>query len=337
MKMKISTFVINLCMLAAVATAEGQTSGIDKKNMDFSVKPGTDFFEYCCGGWMKAHPLTAEYSSYGVTQELAETNRKQIRALIEGFASKPQQKGSLEQKIGSLYNLAMDSVRLNREGWEPLKPVLEKVKSIRNLKEYEIVMGQLEKKGINASMFDMGVDADIHNASMNLVSISQGGLTMGERDYYLKDDTATVKVRNAFKNYVVKLLEMVGNDQASAQKKMETVLNLETRIAKASYSAEKLRDVEGNYHKMSYSQLVNDYPGIDWGNILLCSGFPAVSEVSVGQPEPIHEVENILKETPIEDLKAFAEYKVTADAANSLDDGFRKISFEFTKAMTGAM
>ena len=336
-KMKTSTIVMAFCLLGMVNGVQGQTSGIDKKNMDFSVKPGTDFFEYSGGGWMKAHPLTPEYSSYGVTQELAETNRKQIRALIESFASKPQQKGSLEQKIGSLYSLAMDSVRLNREGWKPLKPVLEKVKSIRNLKEYEIVVAQLGKQGISASMFDLGVDADIHNACMNLVSVSQGGLSMGERDYYLKDDTATVKVRNAFKKYVKSLFQMVGNDEATAEKKMQTVLGLETRIAKASYSAEKLRDVEGNYHKMSYSQLVNDYPGIDWGNILLCSGFPAINEVSVSQPEPIHEVEAIFKETPIEDLKTFAEYKVTADASGELDDNFRKVNFEFTKAMTGAM
>ena len=325
-----------LPLMAVSAFGQGRSAGINKANLDLSVKPGDNFYEYSCGGWIKAHPLTPEYSSYGVFHELYENNNKQIRELIENLAEHSRKKGTLEQKIGSLYRQAMDSVRRNREGWAPLKPILDKINAISNRKEYQLVMGQLEKLGISSLMFDINVYADLHDANTNLVSISQGGLSLGERDYYINDDTATVKVRDALKQYIVSLFKLVGDDEAAAHKKMEGVIALETRIAKPSYSAVKQRDVEDNYHKMSYLKLVADFPGIEWGEIFLQSGMPAVSEVSVSQPEPIHEVEKILSETSLEDLKAYAEYRVISDGADALDDRFRAVSFKFSQALTGA-
>lgn len=333
--LSIKIIALILPLAAIQAFGQGQISGIDRKNLNLSIKPGNDFYEYSVGGWTKAHPLTPEYSSYGVTEELAERNRQQIRELIEGFAAHSQKKGTLEQKIGSLYNLAMDSTRRNKEGWLPLKPYLEQIYAIKNKKEFQVVSAQMERKGIGCCMFNFGAEADIHNATMNIVSIYQGGISMGERDYYLKEDTATVKIRNAYKKYVQSLFELVGNEEATANKKMQAVLAIETRIARASYGAVKLRDVEGNYHKKTYSQLINDFPGIDWGSIFLCAGYPAFKDVNVSQPEPIHEVEKILSETSLDDLKAYAEFKTIADGANSLDDKFRAVSFEFSKAMTG--
>ena len=132
-----------------------------------------------------------------------------------------------------------------------------------------------------------------------------------------------------------KLFQMVGNDEATAQKKMEAVMAIETRIAKASYSQVQLRDIDKNYHKMTYNQLVLDYPGIDWGNVFLASGFPAFKEICVGQPEPIHEVEKILAETSLDDLKTYAEIKVISGATSVLSDDFRAVSFELSKVMSG--
>ena len=161
------------------------------------------------------------------------------------------------------------------------------------------------------------------------MQVNQGGLSMGERDYYLSDEEATKKVREGYKAYVKKLFLMTGCDEATAQKRMEAVLNIETRIAKASYSATKLRDVEGNYHKMSYQQLLADYPGIDWSTLFLLNGVPAFESISVNQPEPIHEVEKILAESAIEDLKAYLYFKLVDDATGALSDDFRKESFNF--------
>lgn len=334
--MKTKLLLLSLALATTSAFAQ-QTlgSGIDKANMDLTVKPGNDFYRYAAGGWMKSHPLDAEHPMNGAFVDLEEQNQKRIQELINEFATKPQQKGSLGQKIGSIYNLMMDSVRLNREGAAPLKPYLAKVAAIKNIHEYQYVTSSLDFEGIGTLMFDMGVGADQRNASMNIVGISQGGLGLGERDYYLNDDEQTVKVRNAYKELLTTLFKLVGNDEATATKKMEAVMAIETRLAKASYGAVKLRDINANYHKMSYMQLVNDYPGIDWGNIFLAQGFPVFDSVDVGQPEPIHEVEKILAETPLDDLKAYAESRVISSGTSTLSDEFRTAAFKFSSVLSG--
>lgn len=334
--MKTKLLLLSLALATTSAFAQ-QTlgSGIDKANMDLMVKPGNDFYRYAAGGWMKSHPLDAEHPMNGAFVDLEEQNQKRIQELINEFATKPQQKGSLGQKIGSIYNLMMDSVRLNREGAAPLKPYLAKVAAIKNIHEYQYVASSLDFEGIGTLMFDMGVGADQRNASMNIVGIGQGGLGLGERDYYLNDDEQTVKVRNAYKELMTTLFKLVGNDEATATKKMEAVMAIETRLAKASYGAVKLRDINANYHKMSYMQLVNDYPGIDWGNIFLAQGFPVFDSVDVGQPEPIHEVEKILAETPLDDLKAYAESRVISSGTSTLSDEFRAAAFKFSSVLSG--
>lgn len=324
-------------MLATLSTgAQNLSSGIDKANMDLSVKPGTDFYRYAAGGWLKNNPLDAEHTDNGAFTDLYEQNQKRIQGLILEYATHPQPKGTLGQKLGSLYNLMMDSVRLNREGYAPLKPTLARIAAIKNVREYQIVTSQLDRRGDNTMMFGIGVGADMRNASMNIVSIEQGGIGLGTRDYYLNDDAQTVKIREAYKAFMKKMFEMVGDDPATAEKKMQAVMTIETRIAKASYDKVTLRNINKNYHKMSYTQLVSDYPGIDWGNVFLQNGFPMFNEVDLGQPEPIHEVEKILADTPLDDLKAYAEAKVISGAASHLSDAFRAEAFKFSSVMSGA-
>lgn len=329
--------LIAACLLAAMsANAQSQVSGIDKKNMNLNVKPGTDFYQYAAGGWLKSHPLDAEHTNNGAFTDLYEENQKRIQELILEYASKPQKKGTLEQKIGTFYNMLMDSVRLNREGWEPLKPTLARIAAVKSNKEYQLVTAELDRRGEGTMMFGIGVGADMRNASMNIVAIGQGGLGLGTRDYYLNDDPQTVKVREAYKTYMKNLFKMVGNDEATATKKVEAIMAIETRIAKVSYSNVQLRDIDKNYHKMSYNDLVLNFPGIDWGNVFLQSGFPPFDAVDVGQPEPIHEVEKILADTKLDDLKAYAEIKVISGATSQLSDAFRAESFKFSSVLSGA-
>ena len=329
--------LIAACLLAAMsANAQSQVSGIDKKNMNLNVKPGTDFYQYAAGGWLKSHPLDAEHTNNGAFTDLYEENQKRIQELILEYASKPQKKGTLEQKIGTFYNMLMDSVRLNREGWEPLKPTLARIAAVKSNKEYQLVTAELDRRGEGTMMFGIGVGADMRNASMNIVAIGQGGLGLGTRDYYLNDDPQTVKVREAYKTYMKNLFKMVGNDEATAAKKVEAIMAIETRIAKVSYSNVQLRDIDKNYHKMSYNDLVLNFPGIDWGNVFLLSGFPPFDAVDVGQPEPIHEVEKILADTKLDDLKAYAEIKVISGATSQLSDAFRAESFKFSSVLSGA-
>lgn len=335
--MKKKTFLLGLLLCATGAFAQGNlSSGIDLKNLDTSVKPGDDFYHYAAGGWLKSHPLDAEHVQNGAFTDLYEQSQKRIQDIILGFASKPQKQGTLGQKIGSLYNLLMDSVRLNREGWRPIKPTLDKIAAIKNRKEYQLVCAQLDRNGESTMMFGIGAGADQKDSEWNLVAVGQGGLGLGERDYYLSDDAQNKRVLEAYKQYLKKLFTLTGADEATAEKKTQAVIAIETEIAKASYDKVKQRDIDANYHKMTYTQLISDFPGIDWGNVFLASGFPAFDYVDVGQPEPIHAVEKILAETPLDDLKTYAQAKVISGATSKLSDDFRKASFELRKAMVGS-
>lgn len=335
--MKKKTFLLGLLLCATGAFAQGNlSSGIDLKNLDTSVKPGDDFYHYAAGGWLKSHPLDAEHVQNGAFTDLYEQSQKRIQDIILDFASKPQKQGTLGQKIGSLYNLLMDSVRLNREGWSPIKPTLDKIAAIKNRKEYQLVCAQLDRNGESTMMFGIGAGADQKDSEWNLVAVGQGGLGLGERDYYLSDDAQNKRVLEAYKQYLKKLFTLTGADEATAEKKTQAVIAIETEIAKASYDKVKQRDIDANYHKMTYTQLISDFPGIDWGNVFLASGFPAFDYVDVGQPEPIHAVEKILAETPLDDLKTYAEAKVISGATSKLSDDFRKASFELRKAMVGS-
>ena len=334
--MNVKALIFALSLTATMSASAQGTAGIDRANMNLSVKPGNDFYEYAIGGWRKAHPLDAEHARNGSFTDLDEMNQKRILELIQEYSSKPQAQGTLGQKIGSLYNLAMDSVRRNREGAAPLQPVLKKIADIQNRRDYQLVTSQLDARGISCMMFGMGVGADQKDAANNLVGIGQGGLGLGERDYYLSDDAQVKGVRDAYVKFLTTILTLAGNDAATAQKKAEATMRIETRIAKASYSQVQLRDVQANYHKITYNQLVNDYPGIDWGNLFLAQGFPPFSHIDVGQPEPIHEVEKILAEESLDDLKAYAEAHAVSSAAGKLDDKFRAAEFEFGSVLSGA-
>ena len=333
--MNVRTILFALSLTAAVSAGAQTSKGINTDYMNKSVKPGNDFYEYAIGGWRKAHPLDAEHARNGSFTDLDEMNQKRILGLINEYSSKQQPKGSLGQKIGSLYNLAMDSVRLNREGAAPLQPILKEINAIGDRREYQLVIAQLDARGVGCLMFGAGVGADMKDAANNLVGLGQGGLGLGERDYYLSDDAQVVAVRKAYAEYLKKMLVLAGNDEATAQRKADATMRIETRIAKASKGQVELRDVQANYHKMTYNALVKDFPGIDWGNFFLAQGFPPFSHIDVGQLEPIHEVEKILAEESLDDLKAYAESHAISSAAGYLDDNFRAVEFELGKVMSG--
>lgn len=330
--MKIKTLLFAMTM-ATAAFAQG--TAYNRANMDTSRKPGTDFFEYACGGWMKAHPLDAEHSRYGQFNALNDQNEQQLRDIILELAQKEQKQGTLEQKIASLYHLAMDSTRRNADGAAPIMGTLKRIQSVDNKQGLWILTSQLYHEGV-PTLFNIGVGADEKVASNNIVQIQQGGLTLGNRDYYLQDDEATLRIRNAYKEYIVKLLQLVGNTEETAHQKMEQVLAIETRLAGPSFSKVQLRDPEANYHKYTYAALLREYPGIDWSTLFLQNSYPAFTEVVLGQPAPIHEVEQILADTPLESLKAYTEFRYVNDAANTLSDDFRALTFDFySRTMSG--
>lgn len=333
--MKTKQYVVAAAMTAvAMAGCAGQkqaekTSGIDLNNLDTTVNVGTDFYQYACGGWMKNHPLTAEYSRYGSFELLIENNRKQLKELIEGIASdKALKEGTLEQKIGDLYNMAMDSVTLNKQGAEPIRAELQKIAAIKDKSEIVPMMTELLAQGVD-SYFSSYVYADVKNSDVNLFQLSQGGIGLGEKEYYLDTDTATVHIRDNYKKYITKLFTLVGFTPEEAQQKMQDVMEIETSIAKESFSAVQQRDPEANYHKMTYADFKKQFAGIDWDAYLKGIGVKEVKDLSVSQIQPIKEVVRLINTLPVSKHISYLEYNLISSAAPFLSDDFINARFDF--------
>ncbi|WP_337650541.1 M13 family metallopeptidase [Phocaeicola plebeius] len=305
------------------------TSGIDLANMDTTVSAGTDFFRYACGGWNDAHPLTAEYSRYGTFDELFENSQKQLRELIEGLAAqKNNQAGSAAQKIGDLYNMAMDSVTLNKQGAEPVKAMLDKIAGLKDKSEIVPMMTEMAHIGIG-TYFHSYVYADPKNSSLNIFQMGQGGINLGEKEYYLDTDSITQNIREQYKLYIGKLFQLAGFSEADAQQKVADVMEIETAIAKVSRSATELRDPEANYHKMSFDELKKTIAGIDWDAYMKGLGIQAPAELNVEQVEPIQEIARLMNTLPLSKHVSYLEYNLLDAAASCLSDDFVAARFDF--------
>ncbi|MCI5743497.1 M13 family metallopeptidase [Phocaeicola faecicola] len=304
------------------------TTGLNLANLDTTVSAGTDFYRYACGGWMKNNPLTDEYSRYGTFEVLIENNRKQLQDLIEGLAAKENPAGSLSQKIGDLYNMAMDSVTRNQQGVEPIKAELDKIAGLTDKSQIVPMMTELLNNGVG-TYFSSFVYADPKNSEMNIFQLAQSGINLGEKEYYLDNDSVTLNIRENYKKYIVKLFVLAGFPEKEAEQKMADVMEIETAIAKDSYSAVQQRDPEANYHKMSYADLKKTFPGIDWDAYLKGLGVGEVSELNVSQIEPIKAVEKLMNTLPVSKHISYMQYNLIDAAAASLSDDFVAARFDF--------
>ena len=304
------------------------TSGIDLTNLDTTAVQGADFYQYACGGWMKKHPLTNEYSRFGSFDMLAENNREQLKGLIVEIAAGQNAQGTIGQKIGDIYNLAMDSVKLNADGVTPIQADLEKIASVKDKSEIVPLMAELAHSGV-FPYFSFYVGADIMDSKSNLFQLYQGGISLGEKEYYLDNDDVTVNIRNKYKEHIVKMFQLAGFDEAAAKKKMEAVMDIETRIAKASFSAVEQRNPAANYHKMSLDELKKEIPGIDWDAFLNGIGVKGVTELSVSQVDPIKEVKKIINSLPVENQIAYMQWSLIDRAAGYLSDDLVAQNFDF--------
>ena len=304
------------------------TSGIDLTNLDTTAVQGADFYQYACGGWMKKHPLTNEYSRFGSFDMLAENNREQLKGLIVEIAAGQNAQGTIGQKIGDIYKLAMDSVKLNADGVTPIQADLEKIASVKDKSEIVPLMAELAHSGV-FPYFSFYVGADIMDSKSNLFQFYQGGISLGEKEYYLDNDDVTVNIRNKYKEHIVKMFQLAGFEEAAAKKKMEAVMDIETRIAKASFSAVEQRNPAANYHKMSLDELKKEIPGIDWDAFLNGIGVKGVTELSVSQVDPIKEVEKIINSLPVENQIAYMQWSLIDRAAGYLSDDLVAQNFDF--------
>ncbi|MDR3129650.1 MAG: M13 family metallopeptidase [Tannerellaceae bacterium] len=325
---------VSLLVVFAMTTAcrsgnKPLESGIDVTNLDTSVSPRADFFQYACGGWMEKNPLTGEYARFTSFDKLAENNRIRLNDLIKSIAAKTVEQGSVEQKIGDVYNLAMDSDKLNREGYTPIEKKLADLATVTDRKELSKLLPSLLISGVNA-YFSVYVDADPENSSVNLLQTYQGGISLRQRDYYLDEDEHTLNIRNKYREHVVKMFELTGFGSKEALKNMEAVLRIETRLAKAAYDNVKLRDPHANYNKVTVTELQSLFKGIDWPVYFEQLGVGAeVTEVNLSQKEAVIEVGNIIASEPLESQIAYLQWKLIDHAASYLCDSIYATHFDF--------
>lgn len=334
--MKIRYLALLFTFLSVNLSAQNNQSGIDRNNMNTQVRPGYDFYQYAVGGWLKSHPIPQEYSKYGQFAILNKQNNERIRDLIIEMSNQNFANGTDQQKIGDLYNLMMDSTRLNRDGAQPILPYLKEIDRIKNIREYQIAGAKYSLYGISFGLFKMGTSVDKEDASKYLIYITQGGLALNNPDYYLMQDSLSVRIRESYVEYIAKLFTLTGSTPKIAKKNADDILKFETRIASISKTKTELRNVKENYNKMSYADLTNKFGVIDWGNILLHSGIPAIDSVSVNQPKFIEGVEQIYKEKNLTLLKTYAKFNIINSCVNLLDDRFQQAAFEFKKVTSGA-
>lgn len=304
------------------------TSGIDLGNLDTTVAPGTDFYQYACGGWMAKHPLTDQYGRYGSFDMLAENNTNQIRTLIEGIASSKENLQGVAQQIRTLYNVAMDSVKLNNDGYSPIVPYLQKIDAVKSNAELPALVAEMNRKGFGAYM-GIFVSIDEKNSSMNSVLMMQSGLTMGNRDYYISNDASNKDIRKKYVAHVANMFRLTGADAKAAEKAASNVMSVETALAKAHYDNLTLRNPEANYHMMPLAQLQKDIPQINWSDMLSALGFAKVENINVCQPEPIRKAAEMIAEGNLDAQKDYLKWKVIKSAAPFMSDDFVAENFEF--------
>ena len=313
--------------LGACTTKESMESKL-MTNLDTSHQPGSDFFQYATGGWQNANPITDEYARYGQFDALREKNREQLKELVLEQAAKESETGSNEQKVGDLYNLVMDSTRRNSEGIAPVKPYIDAVAAMKEKSEIIPLIAKNYRVGLG-NFFGTGIGTDIMDSNSNQLGIYQGGLSLSEKEYYSEDTEVAANIRAKFRQYIVNMFKLFGNNEQEATAKMEAVMAIETRLAAKHLSRVERRNPMNSYHKITYSELKKTIPTIDWDTYYSILGINGIEVLNLAHPEAIKEVAAIIKEMPLNDIKSYLEWRIIHSTSNELSDAIEEETFAF--------
>jgi putative endopeptidase len=339
---KITPLLFFITSLIACNTKKEEKKNIEANkpdvvavNIDSTVKPGADFFDYANGGWIKKNPIPGEQSSWGIGNLVIEENLLRLREISEKSAAIKAAKGSSDQKIGDFWKLAMDTVKLEADGLKPLKPYLDKIDAITDIPTLLATVAEFKKMG-SSTLFADYVGQDAKNSDKMAYQLWQGGIGLPEREYYFKNDSATKAIRSAYVAYISKILTMSGTEAALAANSANNILQLETKLATASRKIEDLRDPYKNYNKMAITGLVQLADKVDWTAYFSILGIKQLDSVIVGQPEFFKALNTALANTPLSEWKQYIRFNLVSDLAAVLPDAYGREAFQFNKLFSGA-
>lgn len=316
-------------------TAEKTKPDVVAANVDTTINPSDDFFQYANGGWIKANPIPEEQSSWGIGNLVIEENLKRLRSISEQAADKKANKGSADQLIGDFWHTGMDSIQIENEGLETLQPYLEKIKQVKDLNSLLAIAAEMKTIG-SSTLFGDYVGQDAKNSELMAYQFYQGGIGLPEREYYFKSDSATIAIRNAYVAYIEKILTLSGKQVTDAKTAAAEILKMETILAQSHRKMEDLRDPYKNYNKMSLEGMSKMAGNINWTSYLQAMHVSTTDSVIVGQPEFFSALNKQLSATPIEVWKNYLIFNLISDYSAVLPDAYGQASFDFNKLLNGA-
>ncbi|PAW93588.1 peptidase M13 [Mucilaginibacter sp. MD40] len=350
MKLKFTHLMLagSLCLTATVYAAngdkpvKGRTTAnppkkfIDPANMDLSVKPGDDFFEYANGGWIKQNAIPAKETRWGSFNILRQENTDRLLSLLDEVSKNPNSpKGSLKQRVGDLYASGMDSLAIEKKGYSPIKPDLQRIDKISDLNGVINELVYERMNGIGSPLFGFGVGQDSKHVDNYITQLRQGGTSLPDRDNYLKDDARSKKIQDALKTYITTLFELTGTPNDAAAKNANTVYDIEKKLASAQMSRVAMRDPNVTYNKFSVADFSKTTPHLNWVKLLPMMKVNGQDTILVGQPAFFKDIDAMLTAISVEDWKTYLKWNVLKGAASSLSSPFVNASFVYSSALSG--
>jgi putative endopeptidase len=339
-------FIAILLVLAGLTAAQEVSSkqgekepqqipSFDPSALDRTIDPCVDFYHFSCGGWLKNNPIPSDQATWGRFNELAERNRLIMRDILEN-AAKAGSRSENEQKIGDYYASCMDEDAINKKGVAVLKPEFDRINALKNKSDLPSLIAHLHSQGVGA-LFDFGSEADFKNAKEVIAQADQGGLSLPERDYYLKTDDKSVELQKAYVQHVTNMFKLLGDSPEKAAQEAKAVMNIETALAKGSLEIVKRRDPQNIYHKMSEQEWQALTPSMSWSKYLTDLGAPPFSSLNVVVPDFFKGLNEELKDVSLDDLKTYLRWHLVHGQVQFLPKPLVDENFNFFgKTLTGA-
>lgn len=328
--------IITMTLTTGCQQKVDQKITLDVSLIDQQFNPAEDFYHYANNGWLQKYPLPDDESRYGSFDQLGKETSKKVQTLLEDLAAKTHEQGSIEQKIGDFYAMGMNTELIEQQGIDPIKPGFDRISAISNMEDVQAQIAHLHLYGVG-SVFGFFGSIDIKNSEMNIAHISQGGLGMSDRDYYLNDDERSVEIREAYKVHLVKMLILSGLSEEEANQKKESIMKIETRLAEASFTRLENRNPHATYNKKTQDEVAKLYPNFDWKNYMKAIGVEYDGDINVRQPKFFEEVNKMMVEIPVDEWKDYFYWNFFNTTANYLTQEIQEQNFDFYgRTMSGS-